>query len=450
MDLVQEEERDLKSLFRMFKKKKFEGNTGQAVKNSSYQISQTIVAKIGSLFFTIIIARMLMPDLFGLYSLALSTIVLFSSFSDLGIGSALITFISKKIAGGESKKAKAYFDLLVKYKIYLLIGTSLILMSSAYFISNFYYNKPIFFALLAGGLYIPINGAMGFLEGFFKAQNNFKLPLFKEIVFQIMRLISIPLLIFVLLNKISNPMLIFWIILGLAFCYFVVLIFYFYFSRKDPILKLKRKDLDSQEKKDLMKFVLPLSATALSGMFFGYIDIIMLGHFVLKNYLGYYGAANSLIGSASALLGFVGISLLPIFSRLTSKQLEKNFKKTRNFLLLLSIPGPIITFFLAPQIITLVYGSAYMNSILILKIFSILLLTAPLNALYATYFVSQERTLTIAKLLVFATILNVTLNYFFIVYGLKFGMIYALIGAAVATVISKLFYFFGMIWFRKK
>ena len=98
MDLkkeIIEEKQEIKDLFIRFKKRDFKGNTGQAIKNSSFQLAITLIAKIGSLLFTIIIARMLLPELFGLYGLALSTIALFLGFSDLGIGSALITFLGK-------------------------------------------------------------------------------------------------------------------------------------------------------------------------------------------------------------------------------------------------------------------------------------------------------------------------------------------------------------------
>ena len=75
------------------KKRNFSGNTGQAIKNSGWTTATILVSKIGSLIFTIITARLLMPELFGLYSLALSTISLFALFSDLGIGQSLIKFV---------------------------------------------------------------------------------------------------------------------------------------------------------------------------------------------------------------------------------------------------------------------------------------------------------------------------------------------------------------------
>ena len=51
------------SILDIIKNRKFEGNKGLVIKNSVYQFSTSVVAKIGSILFTIIIARMLLPEL---------------------------------------------------------------------------------------------------------------------------------------------------------------------------------------------------------------------------------------------------------------------------------------------------------------------------------------------------------------------------------------------------
>jgi len=82
---IKQEKTEFINIFRKNKKRDFLGNEGMAIKNSSFQISKTIIAKAGGLLFTILLARALMPELFGLYSLALSTIFLFMGFIDMGI-----------------------------------------------------------------------------------------------------------------------------------------------------------------------------------------------------------------------------------------------------------------------------------------------------------------------------------------------------------------------------
>ena len=58
---------------------------------------------------TILLARILMPELFGLYNLALSTIFLFSAISNLGIGETVITFVSKELGKNKKKSANLKF-----------------------------------------------------------------------------------------------------------------------------------------------------------------------------------------------------------------------------------------------------------------------------------------------------------------------------------------------------
>lgn len=452
MSFLEREESDIKELFNRFKKRNFKGTEGQAIKNSTFQLSTTLVAKAGSIVFTILIARMLLPELFGLYSLALSTIILFTAFSDLGITTALTTFVSKNIGSKKFVKAKSYFRTLLKYKLFLVLIPSAILLILSYFIANNYYHKPLFLALLAGGIYIPLVSFVGFLESSFKANNDFKRPFLKEFIFQIVRLAIVPLAIFLFLKfSLSQESLVAGIILVLSFCYFLSIIFLIIFFRKKiPFLKEDKKNLSKSEKKGLRKFILPLTATALSGIFFGYIDTIMLGHFVKSEFIGYYSSAFSLVGSASVIVGFAGAALFPIFARLKGKSLENAFSKTINLTLLISIIGALVAFFGAGAIINIIYGSEYAPALTLLKIFSLLILVLPLSGIYDSYFFSQEKTKIVAYLLIGTTIINIILNYFFITFGLRFGMMEAVIGACIATVTSRYVYFFGLSAYKKR
>src|SRR3989344_9102241 len=101
--------KNFKDIFIRVIKKDYSGNTGITIKNGIAQFSTNLFAKIGSLFFTIILARILMPELFGLYSLALSTIMIFASLSELGINLALTKFVSREFERNKKRiKAKSY------------------------------------------------------------------------------------------------------------------------------------------------------------------------------------------------------------------------------------------------------------------------------------------------------------------------------------------------------
>jgi len=452
MDYFNETQSTFKNIFQRFKKRDFSGNTGQAMKNSSYQLAQNLIIKISSFLFTIVVARLLMPELMGLYTLALSTIIMFSILSDFGIGSALFVFVAKLTSKGKDAEAKGYVKKLLKWKVYLLIFASVILLILSYFVSEIFYQKPIFYALLVGAIYLPILGFLEFLEIIFHAVGNFKHPLIKEIILQLLKLSFIPLAIFLLLKTtLSVKIIIALIFCVLIFCSLItLLIFWILAKKKISFLSIQAKDLNLKKVKGLKKFILPLTVTILSGIFFGYIDTIMLGRFVEAQFIAYYGVAFALISSAISILSFASSPLFSTFSKLEGPVLEKMFKKSRNLISLISISAGTLTYFLAYYIIKLAYGSAYLTAVPLLKWFALLIIILPINSLYTTYFFVQKRTAIMAKIIILTTIINIVLNFLFISYGLRFGMFEAVLGVCFASIISRFVYFGCFVWFRKR
>ncbi len=450
-NLITREENDIRSLLSRFRKKDFSGSTGQAIKNSSYQFTANIVAKVGSLLFTIIIARLLLPEKMGLYSLALSTIILFSTFADLGIGTALLTFISKTAGRGNPRKAKAYLEKLLKWKIYVIFGASIFLLSLSYLIANNYYNKPLFYALLVGGLYIPVVSFTGFFEQLFQSLNNFRKPFIKEIIFQLVRLTIVPLIILLLLkSSFSNGIVVALILLSLVVCYAISLLFLTLSAKKRvAFLKCKPSSLSLKEIKSLKKFILPLSFTVLSGIFFGYIDTLMLGHFVSESYIAYYGAAFSLVGSGSAIIGFIATALFPLFSSLKGDSLKRLFNKARNITITLSVIGGIFTYFIAWWVIRIAYDIEYLPAVPILRLFSSLIVFLPIINIYGSFLTSQKKTKVVAGIIFFTTILNIILNLVGIKIGLRYGMFEAVLGACIATIISRFVYLGSLVFWKE-
>lgn len=433
-------------------KRDFSGYTGMAVKNSIYSFLTSTLAKVGSLLFTAVLIGstflvklfslfgielkpLLTPELFGLYSLSLSTILIFAGFSDLGIGNALIRYISKY-----SKNSRGYINYLVKLKIILTSIVAFVLILSSYFIASFY-QKPIFLALVAGSVYILSNSLLGFISGFFQAENNFRIIFNRELIFQILRLILVPIAIIYSLAY-SSQLVLFVIFSTLSLCYFLALLFL-----KLNLKKYRGKNLSLTQKKEVNKFILPLTVTALSGTFFGYIDVIMLGRFVEASYLAFYQSSFALLTSGLAILSFSAV-LFPIFSRLKGARLLNGLRKSIVVTLPVSILGGIFTYFIAPLAVIYIYNADYLPAVKILQALSILFITDPLISVYSSFFVSEGKSSFVAKVLIISTIINVILNYILITYLLQFGSYSAVFGAVIATIISR-FAYLGMFMFKR-
>jgi len=454
---IKKEEADIKDIWRRILKRDFSGNTGLFIKNSFYQFSKNITAKLGSFVFTIILARLLLPEMFGLYSLALSTITIFIAASQLGVNQTLIRFISREL-GKKRRKLKAYLFYLGKIKGILIFISASVLLFSAKYISNNFYQKPIFLALLAGGLYLVFIQMMAFFQSLLQASNHFKEIFKREIIFQISRIILVPLaVVFAIKYSLSNEINLMLIIIFLAFSLFLASLFLFFDVRKIYLKKLKTEKtskLQKKQKRVINKFLLATATLALSGIFFANIDKVMLGRFVASEFIGYYTASFSLVGAMATLMGFAAVVVLPIFSRLKGKKLERGFKKAIRTTLIFSIGAFLVTLLLAYFVVLIVYGKEYILAANILRALSPLLLILPIMAIYQAYYLSQGKPQIVAKLLIMATILNIFLNYVLITSLLPYGHLAATYGAGIATLISQLisqvFYLGGLSWKKNR
>jgi O-antigen/teichoic acid export membrane protein len=237
------------------------------------------------------------------------------------------------------------------------------------------------------------------------------------------------------------------IILGLSFT-FLFSFFFLLFGLKKKIFASQEK-LSTEQKRQIKKFLIFTSVIAVSGIFFSYIDKVMLGYFLEAEFVGYYTAAVSFIGALSPIVGFASVALLPMFTKLKGKQLSLGLKKSGRLTIFISSITFLVTLFSSYLIILIIYGKEYLPSIDILRLLSPLIFTIPLIALYTSYFLSQNKPQIISKYLIISTLINIILNYILISKLLVYGQIYSVYGAAIATIISQVVYLIGLIISRK-
>ena len=428
----------------------FKGYFGSAVKNSLYQSYTTFVGKIGGLLFVIILARLLNPELYGLYSLIIATIFIFISLTDFSISSAIVKYLSKTIEKN-SRLAKGYFKYLLKLKILLVSALLLIFIISSKFIADNYYHKPIFFGLLAGSIYMICFSMIPFFEEFFRSLNNFKLVFFKEIFTQLSRFIIVLLIVYLLLDSFSSiESKLALIFLSLSLSYFFSLIFVlFLVKRKAPFLKEKEKKLNKKQVDELKFFILPLSLVTLSQVLFSSVNILILGRYVSAEFIAYYQTADTLIGAIAPFLAF-SVVLFPIFSRLSSKKLEVALEKSITVITFISAILFLIVMIFAPLIINLTFGSAYSQSAIFLRIFSFLLFGSTLTTVYVSYFISLGKTKIVAKWMIAFTIINIILDYVIIILLINYSELLVTLGIAIVAVAIKFLLLAALIFSKRK
>ncbi len=407
----------------------------KTIKNSIYNASAGIIAKIGSLALTILLARMLMPELFGIYSLVLSIVLIVFTFTDLGINSAVYRYLSFALKNNDVKKARSYLRYLLKIKWVLLLLAIILMFVLAPVLSYNIYNKPIIFLpLLFATIYIFVNAFRSFFEGlYFPTKDLSKYPLTTFILHGLRFILSL-----IVLLIISRENAVTAIFVAFAAASFLALISVFIALGKRRRL-IFGKVTAKIPRSALKKYIGFMSIASISLIVFGSIDILMLGYFVDAEYLGYYRAALGLVVSFVAVFSLSNI-FLPIFTQIEKQRLNRAFEKAFRYISLISIPAALGLILIGKYVIKIIYGMEYIVAALPLYILSFLMVILPLQKLYSSLFESKEKTKVIAVFTIISLAINILLNYILIKMFLSIGQEMAIFGAGLATLVSKIFY----------
>jgi O-antigen/teichoic acid export membrane protein len=450
MSFFRKGESDIKTIFRRLINRDFSGNTGLAIKNSAYQFSTNLTGKLGALFFTIVLARIILPETFGLYNLVLSTVMFFYVFSDLGVNQALIFFSAKNL-NKNKRKAKAYVDYLFKIKLFLALVSATALIILAKLISENYYKQPIFLALIAGSIYMIFTSLQSFYMALSQSNNNFRNPLIKEIFLQLSRIIVIPLVIIYLkksdMASSSNVLIIFVSLLVISI--FSLFILYSLSIKNLKLKNIKSSKLSNKDTKEIKSYIFKIAMITSSILLLGSIDKIILGPFVPPEFVGYYSAAFSLVNASAFLIVFSDV-FFPIFLRAKGGELKRAFEKSTRITLFISSVLFIFLIVFASPLVKIIFGANYSLSINMLRMLAPLAILFPLIELYTSYIISQGNLEKIKKIVFFILVISVLLPLLFVKALLVYGDASAVLGIILGVIISKAIHLICLMMVSKK
>ncbi|OIO80988.1 hypothetical protein AUJ84_02115 [Candidatus Pacearchaeota archaeon CG1_02_32_132] len=411
--------------------------------NSFFNIISVIINRGGGIVFTIILARILNPELFGLYNLTLSVALTLMSLGNFGIDEAASRYISANYKKNKNK-AKAYFDYLLKLKVVILISAAAILILFAQPISSFYKTPDLQFPLFMSAIYLVIMSLSQFISYLFYTFENVKVFAIRETIFQGLRVSLLPLIFFATVAYRVSGVFVVLTVVALFSLFFSL----FVLSKKYKFLfkKTKETKINKGEVFNYLKF---LALGSLTGAFFLYIDVLILGKFVSLEFLGFYRAASAIVLSVIGLVTIVPV-LYPLLSQNSNMKLNNLFNKSIHYSSIITIPASIGLLFIAKPFIELIYGVQYIPSAIPLYVLSLLIFSAGTGDLFTSVLNAKGKSKYTANALIISTILNIILNFLLIILLLPLGEIYAVLGAAVATILTRYLNFFMVAIFSRK
>ena len=415
-----------------------------AIKGSAYNLLALLVQKFGGLIFTIIVARMLLPELFGIYALALSIATVVLTFTGLGIDNTFLRYLSYSVGKRNKKLSRNYSRYVLKIKLSLILLSVIFLLAISKYLSYSIYKNPLlFYPLIFSCLFILSDSLRIFFGTLFVAIKDFRSLVFFDISAQVLKIVFsvLAVLIFTDVFKISGIFLAFFV----SGFFTLVIMFFILLKRDKSLLIGKTEEFDKSKINSYWKFMVFAS---LSLAFFGSIDTLMLGKFVSPEYIGYYRAAMSLIMVISSIFS-LSWAFFPIFTQIKGERFQRGFNKVLKYILIFSIPATIGIIFIAKYLVKVVYGNSYILATYSIYFLSLLILTTPLIGLYSIVFEAKEKPRIVSKSVFFSLIINILLNIL-VIFLFKEKPLFMIAGVGLATSLSRLILLWMLVAYAKK
>lgn len=395
-----------------------------AKSNAIFTIGRIISVILG-FFYSIILARMMQPYNFGLYSFCLVVVGFFILFTDLGLKNILTRFVSNYMSRKEYGKLRSLSTKIFKYKLFLSIFAGFIVFILSDDIALFIFGKPeTGFVISFAGVIILFNSILKFFHSLFSGLKKFGAFVSLDILENIFKFIFVigATVIGMGISGALLGLIITYILLVIISSLFVYKKYRFVFSGPKGTLK---KDI-------LVNFGKWIFISSIVDRVYGVVDQMMISTMLIVESIGFYRIAQTWMSSIIYIVPIAGTVLHPYFSGAKNdEQLKSMFFHTFRYASIFIFPLAICLSAYSVPITSLFYGRSFMGAAPALSILAFNSILLCFHSLLLGYFVGVGRPDITTKISSSTIILNIILNYFLIIY-------YGLIGAAISTIVSLL------------
>jgi len=395
----------------------------RVVKGTGFLFLGAIIGYLTSFFYRIILARGLDPSSYGIFSLVVTLIGIFTTIFSLGISEALTKFIS------ENTTDKTRTNRIFSTGAIIIFVTALTAALLMFLLSDFFattvFNSPL--------ATTPFR--IGALALFFTLANKLYSGVLKG--YQRMGLVSISNLT-EKVSKLAFTLLFFYLnfeLFGAVWAYtisFFCMSTFLYFAYKHTT-KLKMAKFNPETSKRLLRFGVPLLISLVASSIFGWTDTFFIGVFRTSADVGQYNAALPVVGILAMVAIALGTAMFPAISQINAKKDKEKIASIMNrslkYAIYFILPAATGAILLAENLIILLFTTEYARSILPFKLLGIVAVFISLIAILRNFMAGMGKPKKIMQFMLIGTGLNVVLNCILIPF-------WGLEGAAIATIIS--------------
>ncbi len=374
---------------------------------------------------TIYLARVILPEGFGILGYTTAFVSYFLLFIDFGFDIISV----KKIANDKSIISK-YVNNIISFRMILALIIFTILSIVVFFLSE---TTVVKLALLLTGLNLFVQSIS--TEFVFQATEKIKFLSIKVVAKNIIILIFV----FIFVKNVSDVLL----VVGISVFANLIMNIWLYLKYSKFFDKFYWS-MDKRFLKTLFAESFPLLISSFMISVYYNLDMVMLGIIKTQAEVGIYNAAYKIF-----MIGLIPLAaILRIFLPSLSKTKEvKLLKKTlRNFGILMLGSGILISifiFFISHYVIQIVFGPDYSNAIIPLMILSLNIVVISVNIYLGNPLTVWGKQKEYSIAITFGAIFNIILNLLLIPK-------YSYSGAALATLLSEVVVFVGVFFLFNK
>jgi len=414
------------------------------VKTSFIVFIGLILSKTLGYAYRIIIARYFGPEIYGIFTLALTIVSFFSTIAAFGFLDGLLRFIP--LLRARKKQNEINYLIEKTRRIYIVVGfisTILLFFLSEFISVNIFHNPSLTIFLKIMSINILISLLLNIYLVSLRAyeQINWYSRIFN--IFQnVARVALLVVLILLGLNSKGSVVVWSWVLAS-----FLTLIFTYFVCRykiKEIFTKYKRQNY-SRLDKEFFNYSWPTMFYSIIGLMLYWIDTFSLGFYKSAVEVGFYNAAVPI----AALIGTIPELFMQLFFPLITREysnknyklIEQLSKQVTKWIFMAALPIFVLIFCFPGAALNILFGRNYLVAENALRI---LLLGTFISALFlvCNNLISM---LGKSRLVLFniscAALMNLILNSILVPLPsiLSVDNSNGMIGAAIATLISILF-----------
>jgi len=316
------------------------------------------------------LVRVLGPEKFGLIAFAQAFIGYFQILTDYGFNLSATREIS--IHRENKEKVSEIFSSVIVIKFFLLLISLLIMSVIVFSFEKFRQDWQIYyltFGMVLGNVLFPV--------WFFQGVENMKYITFLNVLAKLIFTVAIFLFVKQASDYLCVPLL-----NSIGFVVAGVLSLHIVF--RDFGVKLYFPKLESLKHQLKEGWHIFISTVAIS--LYTISNTFILGLFTNNTIVGYYSAAERIIKVVQGLLGPISQTVYPHISKLAAESKERALNFIRKLVYVIgsgSLFLSLLIFIFATQIVSIVLGSQYHQSIIVLKILSFLPFIIGLSNVFA-------------------------------------------------------------------